>query len=163
MKKFLLRSPILILLFVSFVFSHVVIVDAQDDQTEEPVYIVEPGDTLWAISRTFNVSIDDLSKKNGIDDPSQLSVGARLTIPGYEGLQGVLVIKTVPFGETIDSLSKRYKISAANLNRLNRAFNRSISNRGFWADSIRFPLMPGPHCARSLPNSTLNQEGFQTR
>lgn len=120
MKKFLLRSQILILLFVSFVFSHVVMVDAQDDQTEEPVYIVEPGDTLWAISRTFNVSIDDLSKKNGIDDPSQLSVGARLTIPGYEGLQGVLVIKTVPFGETINSLSKRYKISAANLNRLNR-------------------------------------------
>ena len=76
---------------------------AQEDLPAGPVYIVQPGDTLWEISRIFNVSLDDLAAFNGMEDPSQLSVGARLAIPGMDGLEGVLVIESVPYGENLRS------------------------------------------------------------
>jgi murein DD-endopeptidase MepM/ murein hydrolase activator NlpD len=98
-------------------------VSAQGNQSAGPVYIVQPGDTLWGISRIFNVSLDDLTNENGIDDPSQLSVGARLVIPGMAGIEGVLVIGTVPYGETFKSLSRRYQIPFDVMARLNRYTN----------------------------------------
>jgi murein DD-endopeptidase MepM/ murein hydrolase activator NlpD len=96
---------------------------AQGSQSAGPVYIVQPGDTLWGISRIFNVALDDLAAENGIGDPSLLGVGVRLVIPGMEGLEGVLVIGTVPYGETFRSLSRRYQIPFDVMARLNRYTN----------------------------------------
>ena len=70
-------------------------------QPEGPVYIVQEGDSLWDIALRFKVSMDDLAKANGISDPSQLVVGARLVIPGLSGIQGVLTTSTVSYGETL--------------------------------------------------------------
>ena len=100
--------------------SQIQIVEAQGEVDTEPIYIVNPGDTLWGISRTFNVDLEELATKNNIADPSQLVVGTRLIIPGYEGLQGVLVISEVPFGENLASLSRSYQIPEDDLVRLNR-------------------------------------------
>ncbi len=44
-------------------------------------HTVEPGETLWGISRKYGVSVDELQRANNISDPSALSVGRRLTIP----------------------------------------------------------------------------------
>jgi len=96
------------------------IAQAQEPQPDGPVYIVQPGDTLWGISRTFRVFLDDLIHKNGIADPSQLSVGTSLVIPGLEGLQGVLETGIVPFGESFYSLSRRFQIPFDKMARLNR-------------------------------------------
>jgi murein DD-endopeptidase MepM/ murein hydrolase activator NlpD len=93
---------------------------AQDGASEGPEYIVQPGDTLWAISRIFNVIIDDLVAANQIENPALVSTGARLVIPGFEGLEGVLVIGQVPFGENFRSLSRRYQIPFEVMARLNR-------------------------------------------
>lgn len=50
---------------------------------EEPrEYVVQRGDTLYSIARRFGVSLDDLARVNGIEDPGQLSVGRRLLVPG---------------------------------------------------------------------------------
>ena len=95
------------------------VVQAQEEQPDGPVYIVQAGDTLWGISQRFGVALDDLASKNGIADPSQLVIGTRLVIPGLEGLQGVLVTHTVPFGENLLSLSRRYQIPYDLLARLN--------------------------------------------
>lgn len=111
-----------VLLAIIFLFFGAVsrVVNAQVDGETAPIYIVNPGDTLWGISHTFNIPLDDLAERNGISDPSQLNVGSRLVIPGYEGLEGILVIETVPFGENLNSLSRRYKIPTEDLIRLNR-------------------------------------------
>lgn len=93
---------------------------AQDEEVPTgPVYIVQPGDTLWGISRIFDVSVDDLVEANQIADPALVSAGAQLVIPGFEGLQGVLVIEQVPYGENFRSLSRRYQIPFEVMARLN--------------------------------------------
>lgn len=103
---------ILILLSSSMVF-------AQDEQPSGPVYIVQAGDSLWVIAQRFGVSMDDLASQNGLADPGQLAIGAQLVIPGLDGLSGVLVTETVPFGETLQSLSRQYSIDDESLVRLN--------------------------------------------
>ena len=63
-----------------------------DDATESPppdnsdseIYVVKTGDTLRGIAEKFydDASLDDvIADANGIDDPTQISVGQELIIP----------------------------------------------------------------------------------
>src|SRR4030042_139109 len=73
-------------------------------ETAGAVYIVQEGDSLWEIAVRFRVSVEDLSLTNDITNPSQLAVGARLIIPGLEGINGVLTTRPVGYGDTLRSL-----------------------------------------------------------
>jgi murein DD-endopeptidase MepM/ murein hydrolase activator NlpD len=44
-------------------------------------HTVQPGDTLWSLSRRYEVSVSDLVRANDLTDPNRLSVGERLIIP----------------------------------------------------------------------------------
>ena len=45
---------------------------------------VRAGETLWRISRTYQVPIEVLLRTNALDDPAQLSAGTALWIPGAD-------------------------------------------------------------------------------
>lgn len=45
------------------------------------IYTVKSGDSLWAISRQYGVSEDQLMKINGITNPRSLALGQQLKIP----------------------------------------------------------------------------------
>jgi murein DD-endopeptidase MepM/ murein hydrolase activator NlpD len=49
-------------------------------------HTVRPGDTLYSIARSYNVSVDDLARTNALSDPSRILVGDTLHIPeaGYQ-------------------------------------------------------------------------------
>ncbi|WP_430384392.1 peptidoglycan DD-metalloendopeptidase family protein [Archangium violaceum] len=49
-------------------------------------HTVAPGETMYRISRNYGVSVEELSRANGINDPRTLSVGQELVIPGIEKL-----------------------------------------------------------------------------
>ena len=93
---------------------------AQEENPPGPIYIVEEGDTLWEIAQRFGVPLDNLAGYNGILNPGQLSVGTELVIPGMEEVQGILVTETIPYGENLRSLSRRYHLPPGRLARLNR-------------------------------------------
>lgn len=44
-------------------------------------HMVQPGDTLWKISRKYGVPLDVLIKLNNIENPDNLVVGMELKIP----------------------------------------------------------------------------------
>lgn len=44
-------------------------------------YIVQPGDTLWAISRANGLTVGQLAAANGMDPNDLLLIGRRLSIP----------------------------------------------------------------------------------
>ena len=86
----------------------------------EPVYIVQEGDTLWDIAARFNVSVGNLVAANGMSS-QEIYPGDRLIIPGLEGLglSGTLVTQPVPFGESLQSLSRQYHLDPTILRKLN--------------------------------------------
>lgn len=115
MKKYLLVS-IVILLCVGVIHP----VQAQEEQPSQPVYIIQPGDTLWGIARRFHISYQDLLEENNLTEDSSIRPGETLTIPGLGSISGVLTTKTIPYGESLRSLSDRYQISEDTLVKLNR-------------------------------------------
>jgi murein DD-endopeptidase MepM/ murein hydrolase activator NlpD len=94
-------------------------VNAQSDLSEEPIYQVQEGDTLWDIALRFRVPIEELQQVNGITDAAQIDVGNQLIIPGFDGIQGFLETRTMTYGETLRSLSRRYHLPEETLARLN--------------------------------------------
>ena len=75
--------------------------------------------------------MDDLSALNGISDPSQVIAGARLLIPGLEGINGVLTTTSVPYGELMRSLSRRYHLPEKLLAKLNHLSSPSELYAGY--------------------------------
>lgn len=49
--------------------------------SQPDTYVVKSGDTLGTIAASLNVSVDDLSRANGITDPSRLQIGQQLKVP----------------------------------------------------------------------------------
>ncbi|MFH1039308.1 MAG: LysM peptidoglycan-binding domain-containing protein [PVC group bacterium] len=45
------------------------------------VHTVGKGDTLWAISREYDVSVQKIQEANSIDDPGRLTIGQKIRIP----------------------------------------------------------------------------------
>lgn len=100
-------------------------VTAQDGGQDEPYYIVQEGESLWEIAARFGISVEELQQANNISDAGQVVIGARLVIPGLNGVSGKLDTITVPYGETLSSLSRRYGVSESALARLNRLVSPS--------------------------------------
>jgi murein DD-endopeptidase MepM/ murein hydrolase activator NlpD len=105
-------------------------------QESGPIYYVEEGDTLYSIAAKFSTTVEALIEANDIVDPSLVYPGLALVIPGYPGVEGVLELKEVAYGEDIYSLSRRYQVSVDALTRLNRAVN---PGRFFVGQSVIVP------------------------
>lgn len=56
---------------------------------------VLPGQTLWRISRTYEVPLEDIVKTNSILDPSRLSPGDMIWIPGVRDTLDIRVHERV--------------------------------------------------------------------
>jgi murein DD-endopeptidase MepM/ murein hydrolase activator NlpD len=127
-------------------------VQAQEEQPNGPVYIIEAGDSLWGIAQRFGISMDDLAEANGITDPGQISIGARLVIPGLQGVQGVLVTEEIPFGENLDSLSFRYQIERDMLIKLNHF---TSPDEAYAGSQVIVPQREGEAPTRSVGRATV--------
>ncbi len=100
-------------------FSPVVKARSQGEQVDEPYYIIQEGDSLWEIAARFGITVEALQQANNISDAGQVVIGARLILPGLEGVSGQLDTITVTYGETLRSLGRRYGLSEVTLARLN--------------------------------------------
>ena len=95
-----------------------------------PIYIVQPGDTLWDIASRFNVNVADLESYNNLSSQN-LFVGDKLVIPGLAGLTGTLITVAVPFGETLPGLSRQYRMDEASLEKINHIVSPSELYAGY--------------------------------
>ncbi len=95
----------------------------------EKTHIVEKGDTLYSISRKYNVKVDEIKSLNGFSD-NNISVGQKLRIPGNDSSQSksaqktVAETHTVQKGETLYSISRKYGLSVEQV----KAFNGLSGN-----------------------------------
>jgi len=114
----MLKRVSILLLFIISVST--ITVQPVSAQASGPVYIVQAGDTLSFIASRFNVSVNDLIAANPSVDPNFLSEGQELTIPGLEGVTGVLETEIISFGDSLRSVSRRTQVSDEQLRKLNR-------------------------------------------
>ena len=89
-------------------------------------YKVEKGDTLFSISRTYGITVDELCAANKISKSDVLKVGQVLTIPGEEELQAsgssgtVTTEYVVVKGDTYYSIARRNDLTVDQLLQANR-------------------------------------------
>jgi LysM repeat protein len=84
-------------------------------------YIVQPGESLYAISQRFNVPLRDLIRANSIFPPYIIYPGQRIIIPGVEAPEppagGEIYI--VKEGDTLYSIADQFNVSIGEIIQLN--------------------------------------------
>jgi murein DD-endopeptidase MepM/ murein hydrolase activator NlpD len=113
----LFRSALFILVALILMVSPV---SAQEGSTEGPIYVIKAGDTLWTIARKLHISYDELLVVNDLDADSSIIPGIELVIPGWEDISGVLDTVRVTYGESLESISRKYNVPVDDLVKLNR-------------------------------------------
>ena len=104
-------------------------------------YILKKGETLYRISRKFDIPVSILQSFNGIADPSSLREGTRIQIPPRY---------TVEKGDTLYSISRQFDVDLKTLMDFNGISDRvDITVRG-------------PHCGVHLyaPGFSYFKTGF---
>ena len=88
------------------------------------VHVVRKGDTLWDISRRYNMTVAELARANGISPKSTLRPGQRLAVrpPVSGGVTTVAVnggtrqiAYKVRRGDTLSSIARRFEVSVGQL------------------------------------------------
>ena len=109
--------------------------------TSSSFHTVARGETLYAISRLYGVTVSNLAQMNGIYPPYSLNVGQQLSV----GSQGSAVTATpyaapasavqyhlVQRGDTLYSISRRYGMSVpqiASMNSLRQPYTLSVGQQ----------------------------------
>ena len=75
-------------------------------------HIVLKGDTLYSLSKRYNVALQDIAVENAMRAPFRLEVGARVNIPAPQTYR-------VRAGDTLYSISRLFEASRAELASLN--------------------------------------------
>jgi LysM repeat protein len=86
-------------------------------QSTDRIHTVRPGETLFSISREYNITVDDLKSWNNIRN-NTIIVGQRLNV-GRPADTGQAIRHTVRSGETLMAVSRRYNIDVNVIKRVN--------------------------------------------
>ncbi|MDO4995981.1 MAG: LysM peptidoglycan-binding domain-containing protein [Bacilli bacterium] len=85
------------------------------------IYEVVQGDSLWKISKRYNIPVEELIKINNLTNIN-LQVGDKLLVPKKEE-----EIYTVVTGDTLWSIAKKYNVTVADLKNKNNITNNLLS------------------------------------
>ncbi|MCX7024971.1 MAG: LysM peptidoglycan-binding domain-containing protein [Spirochaetes bacterium] len=77
----------------------------------QTVHVVQPGETVYSIARSYNVSPDAVLAVNGIKDPRTIKPGQKLVIPS---------VYRVRKGDTFYGIARKHGISVEELLKANK-------------------------------------------
>jgi murein DD-endopeptidase MepM/ murein hydrolase activator NlpD len=122
------------ILYLFFVISAVFV------WAEEGVHIVQRGETIYSIARSYGVDNEELMRFNSITDASKLQIGQRVRIPDAAvsssvPASGVIEYRVVR-GDTLYSIARRYEIALQSLRTFNGLENNYVLKEG---DTLRIP------------------------
>lgn len=130
---------------------------------EELIHVVTRGETIYSISRFYQVNAQELMRANGISDPSRLQAGRRLTIPASAADSAVshapaavssaaqaqsLTDHRVVRGDTLYSIARNNGISLQALLEINNFSSNHVIRVG---DIVKIPARGGSASARNNP------------
>ena len=95
----------------------ILVLPIENDIDEYDIYVVKKGDSLWSISRKFNIDINDLIELNNLKDLT-LQMNQSILVPKQqENIETDLYI--VKKGDTLWSISNKLNIPVQTLKELN--------------------------------------------
>jgi LysM repeat protein len=109
--------------------SDYIAVQAVHDETKYIYHNLKPGETVYALSKSFGVSENEIILSNPGIDINKLSVGAEIAVPRREFMSAKqkfddqdnkYIYHKVIKGETLSSIAKQYGLSVRQLRRENR-------------------------------------------
>ncbi|MGZ8215967.1 LysM peptidoglycan-binding domain-containing protein [Methylomagnum sp.] len=99
--------------------------------TKKGAYTVQPGETLWAVARKHSVDVEQLAKWNNFSEKTAVKAGQTLVVWNKDAAKKLTLVKagfhpsqsinnyTVREGDTLFSISRRFKVSVADLRKWN--------------------------------------------
>ncbi len=88
---------------------------------------VHRGETLWSVSRKYQLSVASLRRWNNLDDSEPLHPGQRLRIAPPPGRAPV--VHALSDQDSLQAIADRYRVSVAELRSWNRLGSASLSNQ----------------------------------
>ncbi|MBR3152754.1 MAG: LysM peptidoglycan-binding domain-containing protein [Clostridia bacterium] len=104
----------------------------EPDSQDEIIYTVKSGDTLWAISRRYNTTVQSIVNLNNIKNPNLIYPGQRFVIRtsncnGFDNNCNPETIEyTVKRGDTLSRIALYYNTTVQEIVDLNRIPNRNL-------------------------------------
>lgn len=97
--------------------------EKKDPSKEVVIHKVQPGETLFAIAKKYNLSVEDIKELNGLQS-FEVKVGQELIVNGNASqenpdTESTLFVHVVKSGETLYSIAKKYNMSVEALKKLN--------------------------------------------
>ena len=89
-------------------------------------YIVQRGDTLWNISKKFDVPIDEIKRLNSLNS-NLLFVGQTLKLPSYETTTDTNITYIVQKGDTLYSIAAKNGVGVNELKTYNNLTSDNLS------------------------------------
>jgi LysM repeat protein len=99
-------------------------VKATTEKEESQFYIVQKGDTLSAIAKRYNTTVQKLVKLNNIKNPDLIYVGQKIKIKGVTSSNPAYY--TVNPGDTLSEIAKKYGTTVQKLAKLNNIKNPDL-------------------------------------
>lgn len=102
----------------------------ESNPSEEIKYTVKKGDTLWKISKIYNVTISEIVQINDIKNPNLIYPGKILTILTNTNFEHTSALGkdfyTVKSGDTLSQLAIRFDTTVENIVKLNNIANPNL-------------------------------------
>jgi len=114
-------------------------------------YVIQPGDSLRTLTRTFNTTLDSLVAANHLTNPAQLYVGQEITISqgaADASLPGSGILYIVQPGENLYRIALRYHVSVTDILKAN---HRTWPTSLFAQERLWIPVAENTAIPKDLP------------
>lgn len=106
------------------------IVDSSEELRKVKIHTVAPGESLWSISKKYDVKMDNLLRWNELENPDALSIGQNVRVkpPIVEVVENkVLSTHRIAPGDTLYGISRKYNMTVDEIMELNEMSNTALS------------------------------------
>ena len=100
------------------------ILKLDETTSDEGIYVVKKGDSLYSIANKYNTTVEELKSLNNLTN-NLLSIGQKLKLPNEKTLSGNIYV--VQKGDNLYSIANKYNTTVSVLKQLNNLTSNLLS------------------------------------